>query len=1374
MTSIIHLSDIHIRAGNQDKSRYHEYLSTFKSLFESLSALPSISIIVITGDIFHHKNKLEPYGLELALHLFSGLSSLAPVYIIRGNHDYRQDTPHEHDMITAIMAYNIKNVHYLDKTGTYYHENIGFGLVAIQDTLLYGSTSGISSELPVFPVPSAEYNIALFHGTITGTTLQATTLHGYPIDWFQGFDAILLGDIHLQQINRADKIEYTFPELPHTMHTGTYQYSTTVPWGYPGSLIQQDFGEQLIGHGYIVWNLSDKLIHTFHIHNQYGFLKIRDNQIISPYSLNQLQLPANLKVCTTGNCQDVLDKITANILFIKTADKFEQKEEKENTDIMHINSMDVLIKYIQNVITTDKKEIHIQWQSWLKNPEKLIISTADFPEQLAKKITERSDKIHKAAAKYIDDFERFISQQSITGTLHIHYLQWNWILNYKDGNSYDFDKSMNQISIINAKNGTGKSNFLEIICIALFGEGFPSRENLNYSAGIICDKKPEGFMPSTTIIFSINGTKYKLFRSMRPNTISRLINYEKIILSTIGDTEQIVHQQKGAVHPWIEKNIGSIETYLMTAMLSQNADRDFYTLDKPTQKMLLDRIMSLDHINSLKSFLKEADKYYKYICDLIESYQDGAGGCDPKIIQQLERAKKELDSINTLCSSLRSSWNHIPERELSLLDFDKAQQQYSQWCSTELVDSLPILQTRLSELDKDISEFTGILQKYINFPVTDEGTLTLSKLPKNIIHIEHLHNQLEEHPYFKTHSLHNIQDVDDTFANSDCSQELFQANHDFETWKEIKSSEFSSIQEDVELTRELIQYTADVNTYPSKIANNSKIMKILRKKLLLKRKEKDEHLEKRPNKPTKNNEWLETTSQIIDKYNITELLETEQSLIHSIQHVPLLSTCITNLTIKIADMEKYIAECIDIPFNSKCKACRIQSWKKTQDEYTAELPTLHAELADKQTELDTILYKQITFDITSYESYIQSANELLTSTKNAILLYQQYHTENNLYTEYDEWTTLYEMICTEYDNAEISCDQLELTITQDENTLKQATAKKHSIETQLAHITRKKQEYELYSAELLKRQNIFEENTQKLEYNWYSTLSEYHTYVSHLITFATTHNNELMLEREHVIHQIQSCKEHEEILKKADDLLCIIEAYPHWKEWKIKVEQQQNCMLLVRELETKQGKLGSGINLDEIKYTMSVVSYLSDKFDGYREWLYKEHIAPMIEKQVNTVLSRICEDRPLYLEAEWLDKINTLSWFVRDGTSRPVIEKASGFQRFIVGMATRVAFHQIGFCRIQYDQLFIDEGFTSCDSDNIERVPEFLHGLLKMYNSIYLATHLEELKACSHTQICIQRDANGLSHIAHGDRTEIIEQKKKGRPSKKINVVRSE
>jgi DNA repair exonuclease SbcCD ATPase subunit len=65
---------------------------------------------------------------------------------------------------------------------------------------------------------------------------------------------------------------------------------------------------------------------------------------------------------------------------------------------------------------------------------------------------------------------------------------------------------------------------------------------------------------------------------------------------------------------------------------------------------------------------------------------------------------------------------------------------------------------------------------------------------------------------------------------------------------------------------------------------------------------------------------------------------------------------------------------------------------------------------------------------------------------------------------------------------------------------------------------------------------------------------------------------------------------------------------------------------------------------------------------------------------------------------------------------------------------------RLGICKVVYEQLFIDEGFTACDSDNLEKAPAFLKALLEggnAYRCIVLATHLEELKACGDVQIGI-------------------------------------
>jgi len=1392
MESIIHISDIHIRVGNHDKSRYTEYLIVFNNLFQSLSQQECIqnktSVIVITGDLFHHKNKLEPYGLELTLHLFRGLTALAPVFLIRGNHDYRQDVPTERDMISALMSYEIPNLHYLDKTDVYTFKNLSFGLVAIQDTLLYGATTGISPNLPPFPKGDSQYNVALFHGTISGCTLQTgqPTLSGYPIDWFQGFDAILLGDIHLQQVNRADPVEYTFAPLPSTSHVKTFSYQNS-PWGYPGSLIQQDFGEPLFGHGYLLWNLKEKLVHAFHVHNPYGFIKTKNEEIIvdKKYTnvkniISQNWFPNHLKVSVLGNALDLKCFEDKKILFVKTSE--EKTEQKSETDLVQINSMDNLINYIENRMNTDKKIFTDSWKGWLQNPEQLVISTTEYPLALATKINERSDKILKASSKYMEDFERFTSQHFIQGKLHIHNLQWSWILNYREGNSYDFDTDTKQICVINAKNGCGKSNFLEIICIALFGEGFPSRENPNYTAGIICDKKPLGTRACTTISFSLNHKKYILQRVMRPNSNARIINFEKIILSEyIDGEERILHQQIGAVHPWIETHIGSIETYLMTAMLSQNADKDFFSLKTSDQKKLLDRIMSMDHINSLKDFLKEIEKYYKYSSDLIETYYQGAiGGRDPHLGKQLDDTRCNLQTIQHVCSTLQSQWNHVSERDLIRLDMTDAQQKYTEWNSLEVID-LSVLQSCLLQNKNKHAAYSKVFVDYHSFTDIVSSVSSTESFESVIESVVILKHSLEEHPYYKLKSLYEL--AESTESDSVDVQKLFEMNKEFETWDAIKSSEYSEVFDDQDLTDAMLKCSVICKEYPPQISELSKQIKLARKKYLTIRKHKDELSEERPNKSSKNSLWLQDTCQIVSSRDIHYIMYLEGFLQDSIQNVPTLCSAILSAEQKCQEMTEYITSCSDNPFNAKCKACKEQPWKKTFDRYQTELPLLQRSVSQMRLELSEYIYEDIPFDIVRYTEYISIATEILSRCSQYIQMHTLYSSEQTLFIQYEEWQTEYDEVCQKHNTAEKESDHLESLLKEKESLLHRAILERQSLETKQKQIEQKKTEYDLYCSERSRRFLDYTQNMKMLDATWYTLLRKYHVMVASLFGIATDGLVECEKDKKEILMEIETAKERNILRNRAVELRTLIEAYPHWMAWKTETEKMRQMQLLVRELETRSGNKVEGVDISAIKSVMEVVTYLSTTFDGYREWIYNERIAPLIMNKVNSVLELICEDRPLRLEGEWLDKISTLSWFVRDGSSRPVIEKASGFQRFIVGMACRVAFHQIGFCRIQYDQMFMDEGFTSCDADNLEKVPDFLRSMLQLYDSIYLATHLDELKICADSQIVIDRDVSGLSQIKSGTASASasvvtasasLEPKKKGRPSKKVSVTRSE
>jgi hypothetical protein len=49
--------------------------------------------------------------------------------------------------------------------------------------------------------------------------------------------------------------------------------------GYPGSLIQQDHGEQLWDHGFLAWDLERKTVTPYHVPCPEGYLTIKGSDV---------------------------------------------------------------------------------------------------------------------------------------------------------------------------------------------------------------------------------------------------------------------------------------------------------------------------------------------------------------------------------------------------------------------------------------------------------------------------------------------------------------------------------------------------------------------------------------------------------------------------------------------------------------------------------------------------------------------------------------------------------------------------------------------------------------------------------------------------------------------------------------------------------------------------------------------------------------------------------------------------------------------------------------------------------------------------------------------------------------------------------------
>jgi len=253
---IIHIADLHFRT----YKRHQEYVEQSEKFFKEIDLLlaeySSDEVrIAILGDLVHQKITISN---ELSMVLSWFLNECAvrcKTIIIPGNHDLLEHNTDRLDSITPI-------VEMMRNKNIFYYKN---SLCHLDDNIVWCPYSMIDqNSRPNIDDSKTEYGsdktyIGLFHGALTGSrTDLGFNIEGGDLVQFEGLDIVLLGDIHMRQ-------HLTYKNIPIV---------------YPGSLIQQDFGESANrGHGYLVWDVKHKSYTEHDIPNDYGFYTFKINSL---------------------------------------------------------------------------------------------------------------------------------------------------------------------------------------------------------------------------------------------------------------------------------------------------------------------------------------------------------------------------------------------------------------------------------------------------------------------------------------------------------------------------------------------------------------------------------------------------------------------------------------------------------------------------------------------------------------------------------------------------------------------------------------------------------------------------------------------------------------------------------------------------------------------------------------------------------------------------------------------------------------------------------------------------------------------------------------------------------------------------------------
>lgn len=248
----VHLADIHIRT-----LRMHdEYKDVFKSLLKDLRELlvdysREEIRIVIAGDLVHQKIVISNEMLILGTWFLRKLEEIAPVIIIAGNHDLLENNVNRMDSISPMVQFlGDKEINYFKESKCYLDDNIVWCVYSIFE----------ENKRPNIEAARVEFGddktyVGLFHAPLMNakTDIGYEIDHGAGLDIFEGCDIAMLGDIHKRQIFN---------------HKG-------ILVAYPSSLIQQNFGENVSKHGFLLWDVETKTYTEHDVDNKYPFYQFK-------------------------------------------------------------------------------------------------------------------------------------------------------------------------------------------------------------------------------------------------------------------------------------------------------------------------------------------------------------------------------------------------------------------------------------------------------------------------------------------------------------------------------------------------------------------------------------------------------------------------------------------------------------------------------------------------------------------------------------------------------------------------------------------------------------------------------------------------------------------------------------------------------------------------------------------------------------------------------------------------------------------------------------------------------------------------------------------------------------------------------------------
>jgi predicted MPP superfamily phosphohydrolase len=546
VSTIVHLSDIHIPS-DLHNGRRDEYSSIFDQLYTHLKllAIADRCLIVITGDLLHTKLTIPNETIILAREFLQRLGDIAPTLVIIGNHDFHTQNTERLDSLTVI-THQITNVFPLKESGLYELGGILFSFSSLWDNkFIHAKTASLLNlkHLPLY---------ALFHGTVQGSQNENGWLNEshelLKLQDFDGYDAVLLGHIHKRQsFNKPCNIVYA------------------------GSLIQQNFGETVEGHGYVLWNTKDHSFLMQDLRNNYVrlTLEVEGPKLQNPDILNAFLDRKQVMV----RCQGSLTQSDFKVLQ------------------SYLSTISPKIKIVkkplfQKVILGKIPDQHSQ--APIIPDSALIVKLMKIDKQYLDRLL----ILHEQQCKVVHIENGIKRKSGIQSNWTITKLEFQNILIYGGDhiNSLNFQEGIYNLA---ADNMMGKTSLMSIILIGLFGKS----KRTNATEKVLNHESKRGFI---RITIDQDNHEFEILRKFTATNHIPDANKTEVQFRMDG-----VNQADGRrLQKIIQETFGTIEIFATLSMMSTRSS--YCHLMRMSDGEKLQHLLNLCTTDDYESFCKNA------------------------------------------------------------------------------------------------------------------------------------------------------------------------------------------------------------------------------------------------------------------------------------------------------------------------------------------------------------------------------------------------------------------------------------------------------------------------------------------------------------------------------------------------------------------------------------------------------------------------------------------------------------------------------------------------------------------------------------------------------------------------------------------------